>query len=520
MKQTPSKVPVANRRSLFLAAGILMLAGLCFSCKKEDQEKPNIVYILADDLGYGDVSVYNPDSKISTPHIDGLAEEGMRFTDAHSPSAVCTPTRYSILTGRYAWRSRKPVGVLRGYSRTLIEPGRATVATLLKACGYETAVIGKWHLGLDWQVKEDRRDLLQKEGYGIEEEMAPEDIDFTGSISGGPQEAGFTYSYILPASLDMPPYCYLENQVLAEIPAAYTEGSALDSGYTGPFWRPGKMASSFDFMQVLPTFITKAKEFLNRQEKKRPFFLFLPLTGPHTPWLPDVEHRGKSAAGEYGDFVRQVDDAVGAVLEELDKLGYSENTMVIFTSDNGPFWREEHIAKFAHRAAGPYRGMKADIYEGGHRIPFIVKWPGRTRAGQVSEATTTLTNLVATVAEITGGKKVPGLPEDSYSILSVLTGKSGYVEGQPAVVHSASNGYYAIREGDWKLIQGLGSGGFTEPKTLIPAPGQPKGQLYNLAEDAGETTDLYQKHPEKVKELTEKLEAITNSRERIWSSAR
>lgn len=502
--------------TFIITAAIIALSGFCLSHREAPfSRRPNILYILADDLGYGDVSAYNPDSKILTPHIDALAAQGMRFTDAHSPSSVCTPTRYSILTGRYPWRSRKPVGVLRGYSRTLIEPGRATVAGLLKKHGYRTGVIGKWHLGVDWAVPEGKKHLLQTDGYGITEEMNPGDIDFSGTIEGGPRSAGFDYSYILPASLDMPPYCYLENQKLVELPTAYTDGNKLKSGYTGPFWREGKMAPAFDFMQVLPTFIAKAKDFLRRQDGGRPFFLYLPLTGPHTPWLPGSDYRGKSGAGEYGDFVQQVDAAVGEVLKALEEKGFAENTLVIFASDNGPYWRQNFVDEFGHRAAGVYRGMKGDAYEGGHRIPFIARWPGKVKAGQVSQATTALTHLMATCVEIVGEKDRSYLPEDSYSILPVLLGKSGQPVGQPAVVHSSSTGYFAIREGDWKLILGLGSGGFTEPRHIEPLPGQPQGQLYNLAEDKGETRNLYEKYPEKVEELTAKLNAIRESGERI-----
>lgn len=492
----------------------LSLSG-CNREKEQPVSPPNIVYILADDLGYGDVSAYHSEGKIETPHIDRLAERGMRFTDAHSPSSVCTPTRYAILTGRYPWRSRKPVGVLRGYSRSLIEPERETVAGMLKNNGYETAVIGKWHLGLDWQVRREKAHLLKNDDYGIAEEMDPEDIDFDGSVSGGPLSVGFDYSYILPASLDMPPYCYLENMKLVDKPTAHTAGSALETGYTGPFWRPGKVAPTFGFEEVLPTFISKAEDFISRQSDEKPFFLYLPLTGPHTPWLPDSIHRGKSRAGEYGDFVQQVDDAVGQVLDAIDKKGITGQTLVIFASDNGPFWREQHIEAFGHRAAGPFRGMKADAYEGGHRIPFIVSWPPMIKAGQVSHAPTTLSNLFATCAEIIGLGSSETVPEDSYSILSVLRGKADVVEDQPAIVHSASNGYYAVRKGDWKLIKGLGSGGFSLPKTEEAIPGGPQGQLFNLLKDSLETENVYIQHPDKVNELEAELDEIIKSGRKI-----
>lgn len=495
---------------------LLFCAAMAFYAPQAPQ--PNIVYILADDLGYGDVSAYNPTGRIATPNIDQLAAQGMRFTDAHSPSSVCTPTRYALLTGRYPWRSRLPVGVLRGYSRTLIENDRATVASLLKSAGYQTAVIGKWHLGLDWTLKKGHESLLASEDYDLKTEMDPEHIDFAQPVRQGPKTLGFDYSYILPASLDMPPYCYLENHKLADLPTAYTKGNSLESGYTGPFWREGKMAPTFDFHEVLPTFIQKANAFLKRQTASRPFFLYLPLAAPHTPWVPKQEYTGKSKVGEYGDFVQQVDSAVGEVLQTLEASKLANNTIVVFASDNGPFWRESFAKQFNHQAAGGFRGMKGDAFEGGHRIPFIVRWPGKVKAGSVSTATTTLANLMATCKAILGNENATVTPEDSYSILPVLLGKSLEVPHQPAVVHSASNGFYAIRKGDWKLIEGLGSGGFTEPKEFKAQAGEPTGQLYNLVTDPAESRNLYQQNPAKVKELTDLLTAIKQRKTRLIQS--
>jgi arylsulfatase A len=504
-----------NSRIKITGILVAMLACVAMFNNPEKADHPNIVYILADDLGYGDVSVNNPAGKISTPHIDQLAAEGIRFTDAHSPSSVCTPTRYSILTGRYPWRSRLPVGVLRGYSRTLIEENRPTVASLLKKHGYETGVVGKWHLGLDWVPKKEHEGLLSTPGYGIKVDMNPDHVDFSQNPKKGPNSAGFSYSFILPASLDMPPYCYLENHRLTHKLTGYTEGNALNTGYTGPFWRPGRVAEEFDFYDVLPTFIRQATGFIKRQTKTKPFFLYLPLPAPHTPWVPVENYKGKSKAGEYGDFVQQVDAAVGVVLKSLEDAGLKENTLVIFCSDNGPYWRENHIEQFQHRAAGQFRGMKADVFEGGHRVPFIVRWPKRVKPNTVSSATTTLANLMATCQELVGEKQLAFETEDSYSILSVLLGKAKQVKGQPAVVHSSSVGSLAIRKGDWKLIEGRGSGGFTEPQVVAPKAGEPTGQLYNLASDPGETQDLYQQYPERVKELRELLIKIKESKKKL-----
>ncbi len=496
------------------AIGCLLLT----ACSKPEQDiqKPNIIYILADDLGYGDISAFNPEGKITTPNIDQLAMDGMMFTDAHSPSSVCTPTRYALMTGRYPWRSRLPKGVLRGYSMGLLEKERLTVASLLKKEGYQTGMIGKWHLGVDWVLKPEYAHLAQEDSlFGINNELNPAYIDFTKAPTFGPKSLGFDYTYFLPASLDMPPYCYLENDVLTELPTDSTEGSSLDSGYTGPFWRPGKKAPSFDFYGVLPTFTNKAKDFLNKQKKEKPFFLYLALAAPHTPWMPSEDYKAKSAVGEYGDFVQMVDAEIGKVLHTLDSLGMSENTIVFFASDNGPFWRPDFTKRFNHKAAGNLRGMKGDIYEGGHRIPFIVRWPGKVKPNVTSSATTTLTNLLATVAEILQVPFPEKEVEDSYSILSVLTGESEVITSQPAVVHSASNGFYAIRKGPWKLIEGLGSGGFTEPQSITPKSGQPTGQLYNLEKDIMETNDIYATNPEKVKELGDLLNNIRKGDHRM-----
>ncbi len=501
---------------LFVGIVLIMPSMHAFSQQTKNIARPNIVYILADDLGYGDVSVNNPESKINTPYIDGLAKQGMRFTDAHTTSSVCTPSRYSILTGRYPWRSRLPVGVLRGYSRTLIDNGQPTIASLLKTSSYRTGVVGKWHLGLDWVPKEANKDSLKNNLYGILDEMNPDHIDFTKAPVQGPRTEGFDYSFILPASLDMPPYCYLENDKLTELPTGHTDGNKLESGYTGPFWRAGLMTPSFDFFDVLPMFTRKATDFIKRESKgNNPFFLYFPMPAPHTPWMPTKNYIGKSKAGEYGDYVQEVDDAVGTVLKTLDSLGLSKNTIVIFASDNGPYWRDNFVQQFNHKAAGPFRGMKGDAFEGGHRVPLIIRYPGKVAANTVSAATTTLANLMATCAELLGNKNPKFETEDSYSIYPILTGKAKEVAEQPAVVHFSSKGFYAIRKGSWKLITNLGSGGMSAPVEIKAKPGEPVGQLFNLGNDIHEDHNLYNENPEKVKELTEMLEKIKKSKVKI-----
>lgn len=498
-----------------------MLVGalVFFSCTKKEQIRPpNIVYILADDLGYGDLSVYNPESKIETPNIDRLASEGMRFTDAHSPSSVCTPTRYGIMTGRYCWRSKLPTGVLRGYGEALLEKDQTTIASLLKERDYTTGVVGKWHLGLDWVLKEEFKDSINNKTasaneYGMVTQMNGDWVDFTKKPTDGPLDHGFDYSYILPASLDMEPYCYLENDSLTELPNEYTPGNDLDTGSyaTGAFWRPGKISKGFDFYEVLPTFIEQAKKFVQSHAKdKDPFFLYLPLAAPHSPWVPKEKYDGTSGAGQYGDFVQMVDAQVGDFLKSLDASGVSENTIVIFTSDNGPFWKPDFIERFDHKAAHDYRGMKADIYEGGHRIPFMVRWPGKIKAGSKSNFRTTLTNLMATCAELVGSPLNDDTGEDSQSILPVLLEDEDQIKEAMPIVHHSSRGFFALRKGDWKLIEKRGSGGFSIPAVIEPKEGEAEGQLYNLAEDPSETTNLYNEKPEVLKELQAELNNIKN----------
>ncbi|WP_245576491.1 sulfatase family protein [Flexithrix dorotheae] len=493
----------------------LLLFFTLFSCKDEKETtqqntpKPNIIFILADDLGYGDVSALNKDSKIPTPNMDQLANEGMVFTDAHSNSSVCTPTRYGVLTGEYAWRSRIKQGVLLGYSPSLIEEDQETIAKYLKKSGYKTACIGKWHLGIDWKLKNGNYHEGKKGELFTRQLVAFKDADaiaFSEEAKGGPKRAGFDYSYILPASLDFQPYCYLENNVTVEAPTDSTAGNDMDTGYTGAFWRPGRKAPSFEFDQVLPTFTQKAVDFIDENKKgENPFFLYLPLNAPHTPWVPTESFNGKSQAGQYGDFVNMVDDVVGQILAKVKEAGLEENTMIVFTSDNGAYWKPEFIEEFDHRSNYNFRGMKADIYDGGHHIPFMVKYPGKVKAGSKSAQTICLTDFFATCQDLLNNTN--SRPRDSFSLWPILNGKSTSIDRAP-VVHHSGGGKFAIRDGVWKMIEGMGSGGFTEPVFPPYNPDDPKGQLYNLQEDIAETNNLYNDHPEIVSDLESKLNQL------------
>ena len=457
--------------------------------------KPNIVLILADDLGYGDLSVYNPSSKIPTPYLNQMAAQGMRFTDAHSPSSVCTPTRYGILTGRYAWRTKLKQGVLEGYSPFLIVKDRVTLASLLRRQGYRTTGIGKWHLGL---------------GDG-------EKTDYSQPLRPGPNAAGFDEFFGIPASLDMPPYVFFENERVVEAPSASIAASEMRRKGGGGFWRAGAIAPNFKHEAVLPALTKRAVAFIGQQAAEKPFFLYLPLTAPHTPWMPTAEFRGKTGVDYYGDFVTQVDDTVGRVLKALEESDLTGNTLVVFTSDNGAHWLPEDIAKWGHRANGNLRGQKADIWEGGHRIPLIVRWPREIKPGSRSDQLVCLTDLMATIASLTGTALLEDAGEDSLDFSSVLLGHKSKAGLRDTIVHHSADGTFAIRQGHWKLAMALGSRGFSLPKEEVPKAGEAEGQLYNLRDDPQEEHNLWLREPKIVARLTallEKLKADGQSRGR------
>ena len=470
-------MPILSRRAFCGALASAPLAGT-----PAPRALPNIVYILSDDLGWGDLVCYNPKASTVTPNADRLAREGVRFTDMHSGSAVCTPTRYGVLTGRYAWRTRLKSGVLDGYSPNLIEPGRLTVPRMLKAKGYYTAGVGKWHLGLGTREK----------------------ADYDQPLRPGPVDHGFDYYFGIPASLDMPPYLFFENDRPVEKATAHTDGSNKPRGM---FWRPGPIAPSFHVEEVLPTLAAKAESILRERAAApgKPFFLYFPLTAPHTPWAPGRRYLGRSKAGLYGDFVQQVDATLGRILGTLEATGLAANTLVVFTSDNGADWKPEDKARYTHRANADWRGEKADIWEGGHRIPFIVRWPGQAPAGAVSNEPGCLADLAATAAAVTGTRLPAGAAEDSWNLLPAIVGKPAKPIRE-GIVHHSADGMFAIRQGEWKLALGLGSGGFSDPRREKPVPGGPQGQLYNLATDPGETENLWLKRPDVVARLTTLLE--------------
>lgn len=479
------KTNVVNRRDFVLGLGawsILARSSAFGAGMNRRTGEPNIVYILCDDLGWGDLDSYNSFSKIPTPNANLLARQGRRFTDMHGSSAVCTPSRYSILTGRYCWRTRLKHGVLNGYSPDLIEPGRMTVASMLKAAGYYTAGVGKWHLGLG---------------------NAPK-TDYSKPLIPGPVNHGFDYYFGIPASLNMQPFLYFENDHVVEAPTSYNPGS---KGPFGHLWQAGPMAPHFMMDQVLPTINEKAVEIIHERakHKNQPFFLYLAYPAPHNPWFPLSEYRGRSKAGPYGDYVAEVDAMLGNIMQALKETGQAENTLLILTSDNGADWKIDNLARYEHRANGFWRGEKADVWEAGHRIPFIARWPGHIPAHTVCNDMGSLTDFMATAAAIIGTHLPSNAAEDSYNLLPELLG-TNKKPVRNVIVSESVDGMLTICEGNWKLEEGLGSGGFSAPRRVEPVPGGPKGQLYNLATDPRELNNLYQEHPGIVARLSALLE--------------
>ena len=470
-------------------------------------QQPNIIVILADDMGYGDIQAYNTKSKIPTPNIDSLASKGISFTDVHTASSVCTPSRYSLLTGRYAWRSRLKSGVTWGYSPLLIEPQLLTLPAMLQNKGYHTAAIGKWHLGLG----ESEADY-----FGSSANTAKNDGDIFSRLSPGPNEVGFNYFYGIPASLDMKPYVYVENgRPYSPLTGQLIEPS--DSKRVGGkgFWRKGLVAEGFVHEKVLPNLTDKALSYIDQQatNKASPFFLYFALTAPHTPWLATKEFQGKSGAGHYGDFAMQVDDVVGKINKKLDEKGLTEDTLIIFTSDNGAHWLPSDIAEFSHLANGNLRGQKADIHEGGHRVPFIARWPNNIPQNTSTNKAVVLSDLFATLSDIVGYE----LPEehkkdiaaDSVSFLQPLLGKTKTNARQVPLIHHSLDGMFALRSGHWKLIEGQGSGGFTQP-ARIDVQRSDIYQLYNLKNDPQEQHNLANQKPKLVQKLLKQLNAARN----------
>ena len=443
---------------------------------------PNIVVILADDMGYGDPACFNPESKIATPHIDSLARDGMKFTDAHAPGPLCHMSRYGLLTGSYPFRT----DVGRWPKYPLINEDQMTIASLAKSQGYRTAMVGKWHVG------------FKENGYDK-------------PLPGGPVDRGFDSYFGIRASTDIPPYFYIRDNKAVQPPTGHIEKelSPEESGWSaiqGRMRRAGGISPDMNIDDVLPNFTDEAVKVIKTHDKKAPLMLYLAYPAPHTPWLPSKEFLGKSKVGIYGDFVMMVDAQVGKILAALKEADMDKDTLVIFTSDNGPCWYDKDVKKYGHDSQGELRGMKADAWEAGHRMPFVARWPGVTKPGSTSKQLICFTDFLATFADIMGTKVPKEAGPDSFSFYPSLKGLAS--PRYSFVMRAGSAKVMTIREGDWKLITALGSGGFSKPKNVKPEPGGPTGQLYHLGKDPSETTNLFQKHPEIVSRLSKKLEAV------------
>ena len=459
---------------LFLEAFLLTVASVWAETEVIPDHSPNIVFILADDMGFGDVQGLHDRGKIPTPNLNRLAREGMSFTEAHSGSAVCTPTRYGIMTGRYCWRGRLKKRVINAYAPPLIEKGRMTVAELLHGAGYVTGCVGKWHLGMEFPTTDNRP-------------AGRKNTDWKGKITRGPISEGFDFYYGLSGSIDMDPFIFIEND--------HFDGVCTTTKH---FISRGPATADFEAKNALQIIGRKAVEFLDRQSADRPFFLYLPLSAPHLPVLPSDAFKGRTGLGDYADVCAELDHVVGNVLRKLDQKGLSEKTIVIFTADNGcDRWVAGLLEGKGHFASERRRGYKCDIYDGGHRIPCLVRWPGHVKAGGKTAEPICLTDFMATCADLLGLSLPNDAAEDSVSALPLLLGKP-YRSPREAIVHHSLNGYFAIRRGDWVLALCRGDGAGNEPRTSGKTP---PVQLYNVKEDPGQTRNVQASHPEIVRQL-------------------
>jgi arylsulfatase A-like enzyme len=492
------------------ALAMPLIALSMISCSNKKTNKPNIVIIYADDMGYGDLNCQNPDSKIPTPNLNKLASEGMRFTDAHSSSGICSPSRFALLTGSYHWR--RTHGIVGAFGKPLFKDTDITLPQVLKTKGYSTACIGKWHLGWDWNIK--NQPSGERSYWGQTHKVyLPEDIDWISPLKGGPLDRGFDY-YFGDGTINFPPYAWIENERFVEIPNDVFEFNQFEREAKEGDWdsRPGPKVKDWDPYKVLPTLTKKTIEWIGKQDSKKPFFLYFALPSPHMPIIPQDEFDGKSEAGAYGDYVYQTDWVAGEVLKALKENGFEENTIVIFSSDNGPesiAW--ERALKYNHFSMGQFRGLKRDVWEGGHHIPFIVKWPGEIIAGSVSDEVICQTDIMATLAEITDIQLPENAAPDSYNFLPVLKGEKYTSPLREATIHNTDNQVWGIRKGDWLFINNYtGSGARKAPDAFMKLRGytdyDTPGLLFNMKEDEEQRDNLYEKYPEKNKEMEKLLQ--------------
>ncbi len=484
------------------------------SPKTNKDAKPNIIILYADDMGYGDLAIQNPESKIPTPNLDQLAQEGMRFSDGHSSSGICTPSRYAMLTGRYHWRDFH--GIVGAMGKPVFRENQVTLPGMLRENGYYTACIGKWHLGWDWEAirKKDftDQDSLQQPRRTVKF-WPSEAYDWTLPIPGGPLDRGFDY-YFGDGTINFPPYVWVENNRVVDIPTASMrtpEGMALEGNWEA---RPGPAMEDWNFFKVLPTLTEKAVEFVKKQENSdKPFFLYMAFPSPHAPIIPNEEFLGKSQAGAYGDFVYQTDWCAGEILKALDEIGETNNTIVVFTADNGPErYAYDRIQNFEHHSSAPFRGLKRDIYEGGHHVPFLVRWPGKIKEGAVSGEVISQVDLLHTLTVLAGSILPDSLAHDSHDFSGVWLGDPNAQGIRKATVQNTKKGRYAIRSGDWLYINHESGYHSKAPEWTDEyfgyEPLSDTVQLFNLREDISQKENLAGKFPEKVSEMQSILNDI------------
>ncbi len=482
------------------------LIALCAAAYAFSEQKPNILIIYADDLGYGDTQCYNPEGKIPTPHIDKLAAQGMRFTDGHSSSGVCSPSRYTLLTGRYHWRSRLQKGIVTRWEKPLIPEDRMTIGTLGKLNGYRTATIGKWHLGWDWPIPPAKAKLFQERKMGTENTTdAHREVwreVFSQPIAGGPITRGFDL-YFGTDVPNWPPFCFIENDRTLGIPSEFLPAALLEKSKNQAS-DPGPALKDWTLEPILPAITDRAVAFITESAKNpAPFLLYFTLTTPHTPLAVNEAWKGKSGLNPYADLVMETDAEIGRVLDALEKSGQADNTLVVFTADNGCAYYAgaKELEEQGHFPSGPLRGYKSDAWEGGHRVPFIVRWPGVVKAGTVSKQLVHQADLIRTFADAIGAELPENSGEDSHSLIPLLKGEDKAIREN--AVSASISGIPALRDGAWKYIPAPDSGGWgTGGDTSQPA------QLYNLDDDLGETKNLAAAMPEKVAEMKELLEKL------------
>lgn len=476
------------------------------------QEQPNIVILYADDLGMGDLGSFNINSakksKIPTPNLDQLAAQGMSFTDAHSSSGICSPSRYALLTGRYHWR--KFHSIVKAFGPSAFSDERLTLPEMLQQKGYTTTAIGKWHLGWDW-------DAIRKEGRP-NDGVTPQDFDWSKTIPDGPTAHGFDY-YFGDTVINFPPYVWIENDKVTQVPDTMVDETLWKNKEGKMEYRPGPMITGWDPYENIPTTTQKGIDYITKQAKQdKPFFLYFAYPSPHAPIIPNDEFDNTSKAGPYGDLVVETDDSIGKLLTAIKEAGIEDNTIVIFSSDNGP----EHYAylrdeKFDHWSSGPYRGVKRDIYEGGHRVPMIVRWPNKVPANNKTDELVSQIDIMATVASLIGFELPDDAAEDSYNLLPLWTGKTSD-SGRDSLVHNTFADNYAIRSGDWSFIVNKSGNqnnrmkrfnyGAWQKKHGYVSDDNVKGQLFDMKNDAGQRHNLIEKHPKKASELLKLLQQI------------